>query len=60
MLFLELPQGLGFIVCLPADDGGMAALHIDLIHLAVVDLLREREFQPVGFLAKGVPDVFLI
>ncbi len=59
MLF-SLPEGLGLLKRLPADDGGMGALDVDLVHLAVVDLLRERKSGFIGFLAEGIANVLFV
>ena len=59
MLF-SLPESLDLLKGLPADDGGMGALDINLVHFAVVDLLREREAGFIGLLAERVADVFFV
>ena len=60
LFFLHLPQGLGLVIHLLADDGRVGPLHIELVHLAPVDLLDEGEAGLVGFLAEGVAHIFLI
>ena len=59
-LLFPLPESLNLLKGLPADDGGMGALDVDLVHLAVIDLLREGKAGFIGFLAERVADVFFV
>ena len=59
-LLFHCPQGLGLVEHLPADDSGVGPLHIELVHLALVDLLDEGKAGFVGFLAEGIAHIFLI
>lgn len=59
-LLFPLPESLGLFICLPADDGGVGPLDVNLIYLTAIDSLCEGKAGSIGLLAERIADVFFI